>query len=105
MDDVIARQLRGEATAQEIADLVRWRVASPENERHYREAVRLLTALRTAAAADPLTPPRATDLLARMASRTHDPRAGLPQARRAARWWVVLSIGIAPCLLIVAHFG
>jgi ferric-dicitrate binding protein FerR (iron transport regulator) len=102
MDDVIARQLRGEATAQEIADLVRWRAASPENERHYRDVIRLLTTLRAAASADPLTPPRATDLLARMATRTHEPRTGLPRPRRASRWWVPFSIGAAACLLIVA---
>jgi transmembrane sensor len=41
MDDLIVRRLRGEATDIEIRRLDQWRAAAEENERAYREVVRL----------------------------------------------------------------
>lgn len=103
MDDVIARHVRGEASPQDVAELRRWRAASPENERHYQEVVRLLTALRASLSADPLTPPRAADLLARKTVTPAAIRSGDKLTRRFSRWWLPLGIGVAASLLIVGQ--
>ena len=100
MDEVIARQLRGEATAQELAELTRWRAASAENEQYYQDVVRLFRALRSSELGDPLTPPRAVDLLAGAASRANAPPTAVPTPRPFARWRFPLGIGAAACLLI-----
>lgn len=70
-DELIERALRGEASEAELIELVAWRRAAPEHERHYRRTQRLIAAaraLRTDAAASPTRPSAATIIAAASAS-------------------------------------
>ena len=42
MDELIDRARRGEANADEVSRLDAWRATSPDNERQYRDVMRLL---------------------------------------------------------------
>lgn len=46
MDELIERAWRGQADADELEQLLRWRAASPANDLAYRRAGRLLEAAR-----------------------------------------------------------
>lgn len=88
MDEIIDRVRRGEATPQEIARLAVWRQESPDNEHHYQQAVALLDALGRRAQGVHLTPPPATEIIARR-------RRTTASVTPFARAWRVLPWGIA----------
>ena len=95
MDELIDRARRGEATADELAQLDAWRRASRANARQYDDALRILVAARalgTAAAVPDATRPTAREIIARADSR---------RLRRfaAVRW---LPWGVTAAAAIVA---
>ena len=96
MDELIDRARRGEATADELAQLDAWRLASSANARQYDDALRILVgahALGTAAAVPDATRPSARDIIARADARR------LPRRFAAVRW---LPWGVAAAAAIVA---
>lgn len=97
MNDIIDRAMRGEATPGELSELAAWREASPENELQYRDMVGLLRALGDARPRQELRPPRAAELLDRMARRDESMPKG--QNGAAGRW---LSWAVAAAAVVVA---
>lgn len=63
-DDLIERALRGGASEAELAALVAWRRAAPENEQHYRRIERLIAAARTLRADAAVPRPSAASIIA-----------------------------------------
>ena len=86
MEELIDRARRGDASADELSRLDAWRAASTDNERHYRDVMRLLDVGRSlgvvARAAPRLT---AEQVIARSAAR------GRRGRERVARWvpWAI----------------
>ena len=99
MDELIDRVRRGEATAEEQAHLDRWRHASPTNERTYRDAIRLLDAGRSLAAAESAASwPTGADIVARVdARRRLERRAGIV---RWAPWAVAAAAAIVAAVAL-----
>ena len=87
MDELIDRARRGEASEAEVAELTAWRGASAENERQYRETVRLLDAARSLGhIPTTIAPPTAPEIIARA-----DSRRRFSGASVVARWvpWAI----------------
>lgn len=85
MDELIVKQLLGEATDIELRRLASWRAAAPDNEQTYRDFVALWDQSGEAVRPSPSSPPSAADIV----------RVGEQRRRRArtraARWAVVRS--------------
>ena len=95
MDELIDRARRGEASADELTRLAVWRAASAENERQYRDTMRLLDAGRSLAAVAPEVPrPTGNRVLAlvRRRERASDAR----NAGGVRRWvpWLVAAAAL-----------
>ena len=87
MDELIDRARRGEATADELARLDAWRRESAENERTYRDTVRVLDAARALGAIDStVARPAGAEIVARVAARRR-----LESRRGVVRWapWII----------------
>lgn len=105
MDELIDRAVRGEANAEELAELARWRAADAENEQYYRRTVRLLEAaaeLRSELEAPTVPRPTANDLL------TWRPRNSrtMPNAfGTRSRWAQRLPWAVAAAAMLVLAFN
>jgi ferric-dicitrate binding protein FerR (iron transport regulator) len=102
-DRLIERVVRGEASADERAELAAWRRLTPENERHFRRTERLIVAASERRPRGGVPPrPSADALLAASAART---AAG--RARGGARWlpWGVAAAASAAALVAVLGVG
>jgi ferric-dicitrate binding protein FerR (iron transport regulator) len=100
MEEIIDRAIRGEATAQELAHLAKWRQESSENERQYHQVVALLAALSKRSTRAQHRPPTAAQLLERGRRRTElRPPRDRPGGTRWIHWGLaaaaILVIGIA----------
>jgi ferric-dicitrate binding protein FerR (iron transport regulator) len=84
MDELIDREQRGEASAAELQELIKWRRASIANEYEYRRLVRMLGVTRTLVSSLRSEPPSAASVLGR---RRDDP----PAIRTHPRWtrWLI----------------
>lgn len=76
MDTLIVRSLQGRATPQEEERILRWRLASEENDRKYREIARILALCRRLDATIPVSPPpSARVIIARAQERAREGEA------------------------------
>jgi len=93
MDELIDRVRRGEANEVEVAELTAWRAASAENERQYRETVRLLDAGRALGRVATTIPrPTSAEIAARAASRRRF--AGASALTRWAPWAIAAAAAV-----------
>src|SRR5688572_27021486 len=93
MDELIDRARRGEASADELAQLDSWRRSSGENERQYHQTLRVLTAGRSLGATEGGVPqPTAAAIVARASSRRRF--AGQHGATRWAPWAIAAAAAI-----------
>ena len=92
MDELIDRARRGEANADEVSRLDAWRATSPDNERQYRDVMRLLDVGRSLGGVGH-APPRLTaeQVIARSASRG---RGGRERVIRWAPWAIAAAAAI-----------
>ena len=89
MDELIDRVWRREASEAEVTELAAWRQASPQNERQYRDTLRVLDLGRALAAHNTsIARPTAPEIIGRAASRR-------TFAVRRALWLVAAAIAIA----------
>ena len=92
-DELIDRARRGEATAAEVAELAAWRNASAENERRYRDTMRVLDAGRALAHVEAgIQAPTAPEIIARVKSRRRF--TGTTIATRWAPWAIAVAASI-----------
>lgn len=105
MDELIDRARRGEATADELAQLDAWRRASSANARHHDDALRILVAARalgTAAAVPDATRPTAREIIARATSRRLQRRF---TAVRWVPWAIAAAAAIVAAVALRARTG
>lgn len=100
MDELILRLLSDGATPAEERAVHAWRKASPANERHYGELVRLAKAARLLQDELHTVPvPDPSSILARIDERIITQRGSRAQHRRGA---VLVTAGVAAALAILA---
>ena len=101
MDELIDRTRRGEASDDEVARIDAWRKATPANERHYRETLRLIDAGRSLVHGEQYdaSRPTAAQVIARTASRM--PRSD--RGRHVRRWapWVLAAAAAAVAVVSI----
>lgn len=102
MDEIIARAIRGQATAQEVVQLDAWRAESSENECHYQQVGWVLDALRGIALREQSPVPRAAELIERM--RLQRLRGAGP-SRSWPRTWLPWSLAAAASVLLAIQFA
>ena len=90
MDEIIERELRGEATTDELRQLAEWRRASLANEHDYRRLIRLLDTTRTLSSNRHTTAPSAAAVLAR-----HRSEAPVPRVRWTWTPWIIAAAAAA----------
>jgi transmembrane sensor len=103
MDELISRSIEGRTAEPDEARLLAWRRASRESEAHYQEVRRLLRAVESAMAAEPVPPPPSVQSVVARARRRRE--AG-PRGRvERSRWvWGIGSLGAAVAAAILVMF-
>ena len=98
MDELIDRARRGEATSEEMARLDVWRRASPENDRSYRDTVRLLDAGHALGVVAPAVDrPTAAEIVARAGARR---RVGGGLVLRWAPWAIAAAAAVVAAVAL-----
>lgn len=95
MDDLILRSLQDDISDLDQRKLKKWRDASPENERHYRQLANLWAVdIPPALPGSPPTRPALGELIRKAETRRGTRLLGHPVVARGARW----AVGIAAAL-------
>jgi transmembrane sensor len=99
MDELIDRARRGEATSEEMARLDVWRRASPENDRSYRDVVRLLDAGHALGTVAPVGAwPTAAEIVARAGAQRRVAGRGL--VLRWAPWAIAAAAAVVAAVAL-----